>query len=790
VEDVVGLFVNTLVMRADLGGDPPFREVLRRVREAALGAYEHQEVPFERLVEALRPERSLSHSPLFQVMFSLDHAGDRPLDLAGVRVARVAADTSSTQFDLTLGLTARGDSLRAAVEYSTDLFERATVERMVARLARVLEQVTADPGVRLSALELLDDAERRLLVDEWGRDDAEPPARCLHALVAERAARTPEAVAVEMEGRALTYAELDARADRLARHLAALGVGPEVRVGVCLERAPELIVALLAAWKAGGAYVPLDPGYPAERLAWMLSDSGAAVLLVDARTAAAVQPPDGVRVVRVDGDVPDSDARLPAADPASLAYVIYTSGSTGRPKGVAVEHRSIAAYVVHAARSYALGPGDRVLQFHSISFDPAAEEIFGALVSGATLVLRTDDTLAGPDAFWDACRRERITLIDLPTAIWHPLASALDARPALLPDGLRVAVIGGERVQAEPLRAWRRAAAGRVRLLNSYGPTETAVGASVWEAPPNATDDAGVVPIGRPVPGGRCYVLDASGRPAPLGVPGELCVGGVQVARGYLGRPALTAERFVPDPFPSVPGARLYRTGDRARWVEGGVLEYLGRLDEQVKVSGIRIEPGEIEAALLAQPGVRECAAVVRETAGGEKRLVAYVVADGAAGGDGLRAALRGALPQHLVPSAIVHLDRLPLTPNGKLDRRALPEPEAAPAAPAVAPRTELEARVAEVWRSVLERPDVGVHENFFDLGGTSLLLYRVFSRVRELRRDLRVVDLFRYPTVESLAGYLGAEPHADDAAFLLHARSRADERRAALRRRVTGEAR
>jgi non-ribosomal peptide synthetase component F len=442
VEDVVGLFVNTLVMRADLGGDPPFREVLRRVREAALGAYEHQEVPFERLVEALRPERSLSHSPLFQVMFSLDHAGDRPLDLAGVRVARVAADTSSTQFDLTLGLTARGDSLRAAVEYSTDLFERATVERMVARLARVLEQVTADPGVRLSALELLDDAERRLLVDEWGRDDAEPPARCLHALVAERAARTPEAVAVEMEGRALTYAELDARADRLARHLAALGVGPEVRVGVCLERAPELIVALLAAWKAGGAYVPLDPGYPAERLAWMLSDSGAAVLLVDARTAAAVQPPDGVRVVRVDGDVPDSDARLPAADPASLAYVIYTSGSTGRPKGVAVEHRSIAAYVVHAARSYALGPGDRVLQFHSISFDPAAEEIFGALVSGATLVLRTDDTLAGPDAFWDACRRERITLIDLPTAIWHPLASALDARPALLPDGLRVAVIG------------------------------------------------------------------------------------------------------------------------------------------------------------------------------------------------------------------------------------------------------------------------------------------------------------------------------------------------------------
>ena len=764
-EGLIGLFINTLVLRTDLSGDPEFRHVLRRVRETVLGAQEHQEVPFERLVEELRPERSLGHAPLFQVMFGVDDADASRLEMPGVETGRVGVDFPFAKFDLSLALAADGDTLHAALEYATALYDRATAARMLAHLAHLLEQVTERPDARLSELELLAGDERRRVVEEWNRTAAPAPSAMVPALVRAQAERTPAAVAVVHGERALTYAELSARANRLARHLIRHGVGPEVRVAICMERGFDLVVSTLAVLKAGGAYVPLDPAYPAERLEFMLADCGAAVLLTHGGLGGAPSTPAGVRVVRVDADA-GAIAAEPADEvggdalPESLAYVIYTSGSTGTPKGVGISHRSLAGYLAHAVREYGLGAHDRVLQFHSASFDPAAEEIFATLASGARLVLRDDEALASPAAFWEGCRRAGITVLDLPTAVWSTLAAHLEADPAALPPTLRLAVVGGEQVPAERLRGWRRVAGG-VRLLNSYGPTETTVGATLWDAA-GFDHGAGVVPIGRPVPGTRAYVLDGALRPTPVGVPGELYLGGAQVARGYLGRPGLTAERFVPEPLGGHAGARLYRTGDRARWRADGTLEYLGRLDQQVKLGGIRIEPGEVEAALLRLGGVRECVAVVRPDGGG--RLVAYVVGDEGATAGALRAGQRRSLPEQLVPGAFVFLPRLPLTPNGKVDRAALPAPEqggGAPVSPAA--RDPIEARVAEVWKSVLGRDTVGVHDNFFDLGGTSLLLYRVYSRLREIRPGLRVVDLFRYTTVEALARFLAGP--ADEAA-------------------------
>ncbi|HYR10383.1 MAG TPA: amino acid adenylation domain-containing protein, partial [Longimicrobium sp.] len=612
VDALIGFFANTLVLRTELSGDPPFREALRRVRETTLGAYDHQEVPFERLVAELRPERSQSYAPLFQVMLSVESADGPGLELPGVRPARLGVDRPFSKFDLTLSLAPRPEGMRGSLEYGTELFERATIQRMVGHLARVLEQAAADPGLRLSRLELMDAAERRRVVEAWSgtnADEVTDAGGCIHRRFEARVRAAPDAVALVHGDASLTYGGLNARANRLARRLRTLGVGPDVRVALCVERGPEMIVALLAVLKAGGAYVPLDPAYPAERLAFMMADSGAAVLLTHERLRGALAVPPGIAVVLVDGQDGDAVEEEDAEDvdggagPGTLAYVIYTSGSTGTPKGVGVEHRSIAGYVLHAAREFGIAPGDRVLQFTSLSFDPAGEEIFATLTAGATLVLRTDASMDTPQAFWEVCGDGGITVLDLPTAVWSRFLPHLRAEPAALPPALRLVVIGGEAVDGERIRAWRRVAGDRVRLLSSYGPTEATIGVTLWDAAYADRDvaEGGVVPIGTPVPGARCYVLDGGMRPQPAAVPGELYVGGVQVARGYPGRPGLTAERFVPDPFSAAPGARLYRTGDRARWRKsadvregaGGeadpaaassrtaVLEYLGRLDAQ-----------------------------------------------------------------------------------------------------------------------------------------------------------------------------------------------------------------
>ena len=753
VEGLIGFFVNTLVMRTDLGGDPSFRELLGRVREGTLGAFEHQEAPFERLVEELAPERSLGHAPLVQAMFTLNEAAGFRGGLPGLEVADLDVDLATTKFDLALSLGADGDGLRGTLAYATDLFDRATIRRMAAHLSRVLGQAAADPGVRLSHLTLLDEAERAQVVDGWNRTDAEYPSRHpIHQLFQEQAARTPDAVAATFGDRSLTYGALNERANRLAHHLVRLGVGPETRVGLCVERGLEMVVSILAILKAGGAYVPLDASYPAGRLAQMLADAEVRVLVAQESTRAAVPVPQGVAVASVDGDarrIADQPAENPAAGVGArgLAYVMYTSGSTGTPKGVGVEHRGVVR-LVRGADYADFGPDQVVLQAAPVSFDASTLELWAPLLNGGRVVLIPGET-PSLEELGRAVMEHGVTTLWLTAGLFQVMVEQRldDLR------GVRQLLAGGDVLPVEAVRRVRERFPA-MRIINGYGPTENTTFTCCHTVP--AGWSGGPVPIGRPVSGTRVYVLDAALRPVPAGVPGELYAGGHGVARGYLGRPGMTAERFVPDPFGAEPGARLYRTGDRARWRADGTVEFLGRVDAQVKIRGFRIEPGEIEAALRRHPSVAECAVVVRQDGArddvpGEKRLVAYVVGD--ADADALRGHLRASLPDYMVPAAFVALDALPLNANGKVDRRALPAPDFSAADAFVAPRTPVEEVLAGIWAQVLGRDRVGAADNFFAIGGHSLLATRVVSRVREVfgvEVPLRAV--FECPTVARLA--------------------------------------
>jgi amino acid adenylation domain-containing protein len=760
---IAGFFVNTLALRGDLSGDPGFRALLHRARDAALGAFAHQEMPFERLVDELKVPRSAAHAPVFQVMFSLDTATDDSPSLPGLSVERVPVPARQALFDLTLALHPRADGIDGALEYATSLFDRETALRMIAHFRTLLAAACAAPDARISALPLMREDEAAAALRAWeGPPLASPPA-AIHARIAERAARTPDAVAVDGGAERVTYAELEDRASRLAVRLRALGVRRGSLVAIRAERSVETVAAVLAVLKAGGAYLPLDPAYPAERQAYMLADSGAALLL-DATGAGA--PAGFAGRVAALASEPSASAAEPGAcrdddevGPDDLAYVIYTSGSTGQPRGVAVPHRALGAYVDAARRAYHLTPADRFLQFAPLSFDSSVEEIFAPLAAGAAVVLRDAEMLESADGFWRACARRSLTLASLPTAFWHELAAALDRAEPIVPPTLRVMIVGGERALPERVASWRRVVGDGVRLINSYGPTETTVAATLHDV----RADEPAVPIGRAMPGYRVRVLDAALRPAPTGVPGQLFVGGVGVARGYLHRPAATAERFVPDPFAHHPGERMYATGDLARWRADGTLEFLGRTDDQVKVRGFRVELGEIESALRRHPGVRDAVATVREDTPGDRRLVACLVGDGDLSVAAVRAALGDALPAYMVPSAFVVLDALPLSPSGKVDRRALPAPRAHDAPPA-APLTRHERAVADVWRQVLGTDAVGPDDNFFDLGGNSLLLIRLAGALQErFGSPVTAVELFRFPTVRALAGKLaGASPAAD----------------------------
>ncbi|HST57595.1 MAG TPA: amino acid adenylation domain-containing protein, partial [Longimicrobium sp.] len=773
-EGLIGFFVNTLALRTDLSGDPAFRTVLRRVRQATLGAYEHQDVPLERLVAELQPERSQGHSPLFQVTFAL--GGEVPRGgLPGLHGEEVDADLSVAKFDLALTLTSHAGGLDGTLGYRTDLFERGTIARMVRHLGRVLEQVADDADAPLSRLELTGAEERGMMLHAWNRTERAYPADvCLHDLFEAHVRATPGAEALAWGDVRWTYAELDARANRLARHLARAGVGPEGRVGVLLERGPELIVSILAILKAGGCYVPLDPAYPAERLELMVADSAIRVLLTQRAHAASVAARD-VRIVCLD-EAANALARE-SADPVqsgataeNLAYIVYTSGSTGRPKGVMVNHRTVVQLVV-GTDYVQFGPRDRIAQASNASFDALAFETWGAFLNGATLVGIDRDVLLSPAALRAFLREQGITTLYQTTALLNQLSRE---QPDVF-QPLREVLFGGQQVDADSVR--RILAAGKPkRLLHMYGPTETTAWCSC-EPVEHVAENALTVSVGRPTGNQRIYLLDGALQPVPVGVPGEAYVGGGGVVRGYLDRPALTAERFVPDPFAAEPGTRMYRTGDRLRWKESAeagdgaartdalthsrthALEFVGRVDEQVKIRGFRIEPGEVESVLSAHPAVEEARVVVREDAPGEKRLVAYVV--GPVDGEELRAHLRRSLPDYMVPAAFVSIDLLPLTPNGKLDVKALPAPDLAPAEDRyVAPRTPVEEALAEIWAEVLGREQVGVNDGFFELGGHSLLVTRVVSRVQEIFGiELPLRTLFDAPTIAGLAALLTTDP-------------------------------
>jgi amino acid adenylation domain-containing protein len=753
VAGLIGLFVNTLVLRTGLGGDPSFREVLRQVQEVTLGAYEHQELPFEKLVAELQPERSLSHSPLFQVSFTLADMEESGSGAAESSTEGGDPDFAFAKFDLTLALMATQRGLLGGMTYSTDLFERGTIERMLGHLSRVLEQVAWDADVRLSQLELLGDAERALVLDAWNRTEAEVPAdRRIHELFESQAGRTPDAVAVRFEEESLTYRELNARANRLAHHLRGVGVGPEVRVGVLMERSLEMVVSLLAVLKAGGAYVPLDPGLPAERLAYMLDDSGVPLVLVQAALREAIPARDGVGVLAVDA-LAEQLAAEPAENPAvgagadSLAYVIYTSGSTGRPKGVMNQHRGVVNRLVWMQAHFGLRADDVVLQKTPFGFDVSVWEFFWPLQHGACLVMARPDGHRDPLYLQEVIEREGVTTLHFVPSMLQPFVEAVEAGRCA---SLRHVVCSGEALPPALVRRFHDRFAGPVVLTNLYGPTEAAVDVSCWTCA--REDAAGVVPIGRPVWNTALYVLDAALRPVPVGTPGELYIGGVQVARGYQGRAAMTAERFVPDPFSAEGGARLYRTGDRARWRADGAIEYLGRLDFQVKVRGFRIELGEIESALRGHESVTDCVVVAREDVSGEKRLVAYVV--GEAEAEALRDRLRQSLPEYMVPAAFVTLDVLPLTANGKLDRKALPAPEGDAFARRSyePPLGEVEAALAEIWAEVLGVDQVGRRDHFFELGGHSLLAIKLIERMRRVGLYTDVRALFTTPVLADLA--------------------------------------
>uniref|UniRef100_UPI0015F0D311 non-ribosomal peptide synthetase n=1 Tax=Streptomyces shenzhenensis TaxID=943815 RepID=UPI0015F0D311 len=750
LDDLVGFFVNTLVMRTDLSGNPTFREVLSRVRETGLGAFAHQDIPFERLVEELAPARSTARHPLFQVMLAVQNTADAVLELSGLRIGGAAAGPTPAKFDLDVDVRESLDSegrpggLRGALIASADLFDQAAAERFARGLVRILELIAQHPSCPLGAVSVLDDDQRRRVLTEWNDAGGPVPDATLPELFEARVADEPGAVAVVDDGETLTYAQLNERADRLARYLADAGVGPESLVGVVMPRSAGLIVALLGVLKAGGAYVPVDPDYPAERIGFVLADSAAQCVLTITACAAVV--PEGVPVLLVDDLTAQADTgvfsragRGGVLRPEHPAYVIYTSGSTGTPKGVVIPHRNVVTLFAATKELFSFGADDAWSWFHSFAFDFSVWELWGALLHGGRVVVVPFAVSRSPEDFRALLERERVTVLSQTPSAFYPLMTAEERGARGLGDGLRAVVFGGEALDPSRLDGWwTRHADDAPRLVNMYGITETTVHVT-YQALDAGTTASGSV-IGRGIPGLAVYVLDEWLQPVPVGVAGELYVAGAQLARGYAGRAALTGERFVACPYGGS-GERMYRTGDLARWTADGRLVFAGRADDQVKIRGFRIEPGEVEAVLAGHPLVAQAAVVVREDTTGDRRLIAYVVPT-----DGNTGELVGAvrefaaerLPAYMVPSAVVELEALPLTVNGKLDRAGLPAPEYGRTGSGsgtgsgrlpVTPREEL---LCQAFAEVLGLPVVGLDDDFFALGGHSLLVVSLVEWLRQ----------------------------------------------------------
>ncbi|MFD9029538.1 amino acid adenylation domain-containing protein [Streptomyces sp. NPDC059567] len=808
LDDLIGYFVNTFVLRTDLAGDPTFREVLERVREAGLGAFAHPDVPFERLVEELSPTRSMARHPLFQVMLLLQNNEQAVLDLEGVDARRGAPAARTVgarpeavvKFDLDVSVAELYDAegapagMRGSLVAAADLFDPESVERIAERLSRVLATLAADPGIRLGEVDVLGEDERVRMLTEWNATEAEVPDATVVELFEAQVARTPDVVALVHGDVELTYAELDARANRLARYLAGRGVGPESVVAAVFERTVDLVVALLGVIKSGAAYLPIDPAYPADRIAYVTADSGAMCVLtseeLDARPAEPGHRPqvpvlllDGAEVAEglaglADGPLADGE-RTAALRPEHPMWVIYTSGSTGRPKGVLVEHRAIVNFLSAMQDQFALGADDRLLAVSTHGCDMAGFEFYLPFLNGARMVLASQEQVLDPWALRSLIRTTGANIVHATPSLWRGLIA--DADDPVDWAGVR-AMIGAE---ALPSDLARTLLARTPTLTNLYGPTETTVWSTAKEL---AGEGADATSIGGPIGNTQVYVLDETLAPVPPGVAGELYIGGKSVARGYLGRPDLTAGRFVAGPF-GEPGGRIYRTGDVVRWTSDGELQYVGRSDDQVKIRGFRVELGEIESALASHPSVGQAVALVREDTPGDQRLVAYVVPNRAAAAqeepeaaaDRIAQEARGLaqdrLPGYMVPSAVVVIDRLPLMPNGKLDRKALPVPEGGPVAEAANwAVTSFEDNMCEAFAQVLGVPDVGVDDDFFALGGHSLLAVRLVEALRERGVSIAVRDLFAAPSVGELMKRMSLSSIRDALDVLLPIREQGSE--------------
>ncbi|MBW4476883.1 MAG: amino acid adenylation domain-containing protein [Tolypothrix brevis GSE-NOS-MK-07-07A] len=767
-KQVIGLFVNTLVLRTDMSGNPSFRELLQRVRSLAMSAYAQQDLPFEKLVEELQLERSLSYHPLFQVMFVLMDSARQTLYLPGLTSTTFDLDNVTSRFDLTLSIKETEHELQGWWEYNTDLFDAATITRMIGHFQTLLDSIVANPQQQISELPLLTPAERHQLLFEWNDTQADyPQNKCIHELLEQQVERNPDTVAVVFENQQVSYQELNSRANQLAHYLKTLGVGSDVLVGICVERSIEMVVGVLGILKAGGAYVPLDPTYPKERSRFMLQNSQPKVFLTQDFLKTEL-PEIKTTVVCLDTDwhliAQQSEENLnQTATTANLAYVIYTSGSTGTPKGVKVTHGNLCHYAQAMGLALGITAEDVYLHTASIAFSSSVRQLMVPLASGATVTLATSEQRKDPRALFAGIKQHDVTVIDIVPSYWRNCVHTLislepGTSQALLDNKLRLIVSASEPLLSDIPTQWTFGFKHSARLINMFGQTETCGIVATYPIPAQQDERVKIVPLGRPIPNTQIYLLDSHMQPVPIGVAGELHIGGVGLAQGYLNRPELTDEKFIPNPFIQEEGARIYKTGDLARFLPNGNIEFLGRGDYQVKIRGFRIELGEIEAVLSQHPSIVQTVVIAYEHIPGDKRLVAYVVPNQqtTATISELRRFLKEKLPEYMIPSVFVFLEALPLTPSGKVNRSALPAPEQAlqeSEVTFVAPRDDLEQKLSQIWEEVLGIQPIGIMDNFFDLGGHSLLAVRLFSNIEQtFGKKLPLSSLFPSATVEALA--------------------------------------
>ncbi len=756
IEKLIGFFVNTLIMKADLSDNPEFSDLLHQVRENALEAYAHQDTPFEKLVEELQPQRDPSHSPIFQHAFVLQNTpSDKSIQLPGLTLKAVDNDAATAKYDLTLTMVESPQGLQGSMEYNTDLFERSTILRMLRHFKMILNAISDDPDINVDHIPLLDETEKQEILYERNKTESVFPAnKSVHQVFEAMGQSQPDAPALffaptaESEAQELTYAELNAQANQLARHLKSMNVQSEDIIGICMHRSIEMIVSMLAILKTGAAYVPIDPNYPPERIRYMVQDSALNVLVTQEELRQNLESLN-TTLITVDSQWPEigkqstENLDLPL-NPENLAYLIYTSGSTGKPKGTMLHHRGALNLATLQKNAFKVGPGSRILQFASLSFDAATWEFLMALISGSALVLTSTQTITDGQALVNLLEALKVSTMTIPPSVLAVLPKSE------LPD-LKTIITAGEAVSPELVKIW-----GQERIFfNAYGPTETTVCASMHEC---SGEYEMAPPIGKANPNFKLYILDEYLQPQPPGVPGELCVAGVGLARGYLNRPELTAEKFLPNPYATETGERIYRTGDLARWLPDGNVEFMGRIDHQVKVRGFRIELGEIEAALSRHDKIKDQIVLAPADKSGNKRLVAYIATKKSqeATPAEMRDYLSSQLPDYMVPAIYIFLEDLPLTPNGKVDRKALPKPDLEGAVihrEYIAPRNETEEKLITIVTELLNLEKIGVLDNFFELGGHSLLATQFMSRIKEIFQvEIPLMALFEKPTIEQLA--------------------------------------